>query len=69
MCKCSPTHYVECFENAGNGKKRRYFDHCIYLETISDGRIKIQVINGKRGGKQNVRYVNKEKLIEIYVNL
>lgn len=68
MCKCSPTHYVECFENVSKGKKRRYFDQCIYLETISDGRIKIQVINGKRGGKYNVRYVNKEKLIEMYIN-
>lgn len=69
MSNCVATHYVECFENAGKGKKKRYFDQCIYLETIADGRIKIQVINGKKGGKHNVRYVDKERLIEMYVNI
>jgi phage gp36-like protein len=64
-CKCEPTHYVECFEYAGNNKKRRYFDQCIFLETITDGRVKIQIINGKKGGS-GIRYVSKSRLIDMY---
>ena len=49
----------------GNNKKRRYFDQCIFLETITDGRAKIQIINGKKGGT-GIRYVSKSKLIDMY---
>lgn len=65
--KTEATHYIECFESVGRGKKRRLFQRCIFLELIGEDRVKVRVLSGVRGGGCYLRYVNKDRLINMYV--
>ena len=65
--KAKATHYIECFENVGSGKKRRIFDECIFLEISKNGMAKVEVTKSHKGGKGNMRYVIKDRLIDMYV--
>lgn len=65
--KTNSTHYIECFENAGNGEKRRIFEECIFIEIAKNGKAKVLITKGIKGGEGNFRYVNENKLIEMYV--
>ena len=65
--KTEATHYVECFENVGRGKKRRLFQECVLIRYVGDEMAKVMVINGVRCGIEGVRYVNRNRLINMYV--
>jgi hypothetical protein len=65
--KTNATHYIECFENVGNNEKRRVFEECIFLEIAKNGKAKVKIVKGLRGGTNNIRYVNKDRLLNMYV--
>lgn len=58
------THYLICFENVGNGKKRRYFDLCKILRIGTNGKPYLEVKS--KNGKIVKRYAELERLISIY---
>jgi len=58
------THYLECFEYCGKGKKRRYFNKCRIIGTLDD-KIIICSLSSK-SGKVVLRYVNQNRLIKMY---
>lgn len=66
--KTTATHYIECFESVGGGKKRRLFQECIFLRYHGEDKAVVKVLKGIRGGKGgNLAYVDKNKLIGMYV--
>jgi hypothetical protein len=67
--KTSATHYIECFEYVGSHEKRRIFEECIFIEIAKSGKAKVKIVKGLRGGEGNIRYVNKDRLIEMYVKI
>lgn len=67
--KTNATHYIECFENVGNGEKRRVFEECIFIEMAKNKKAKVKVLKGLRGGDGGVRYVERHRLINMYVKI
>ncbi|MFA5299616.1 MAG: hypothetical protein WC389_15615 [Lutibacter sp.] len=65
--KTNATHYIECFENVGKKEKRRVFEECIFIEMAKNKKAKVKVLKGLRGGDGNIRYVDKDRLIDMYV--
>ena len=66
--KTEATHYIECFEHAGRGRKRRLFQECILLGYVDENRAKVRVLRGIRGGNGgNLAYINKNRLVTRYV--
>lgn len=61
--KLKNTHYIECFKYVGNGKKRRWFQEGAFIEIAKNGKAKVFVRN------RYIRYVDKNKLINMYENL
>lgn len=66
--KTEATHYIRCFESVGGGRKRILFQKCILIGYHGDDMVKVVVLEGVRGGSGgNVVYVNKNRLINMYV--
>ena len=76
--KTEATHYIECFENVGRGKKRRLFQRCVFLGLVGEDRAKVRVLHRVRDGRggdsydliymaNEIRYVKKDRLINMYV--
>lgn len=62
------THYIECFQHAGIGKRKRIFSECQFIKYTDNGnKAIVKVIKGIRGGEGNIRYVDKNRLIKMYV--
>lgn len=59
------THYLVCFENVGNEKKRRYFDLCKIIR-IGKNNKPYLLVKSSRGNKIVKRYGEFCNLIPIY---
>lgn len=67
--KTDATHYIRCFESVGNGRKRLLFQECILLGYCGNGKAKVRVLRGVRGGNGgNVAYIDKRRLINMYID-
>lgn len=57
------------FESVGNGRKRLLFQECILLGYCGNGKAKVGVLRGVRGGNGgNVAYIDKHRLINMYID-
>lgn len=67
--KTKATHYIRCFESVGGGRKRLLFQECILLGYCGNGKAKVRVLRGVRGGNGgNVAYIDKHRLINMYID-
>jgi len=67
--KTEATHYIRCFESVGGGRKRLLFQECILLGYCGNGKAKVRVLRGIRGGNGgNVAYIDKHRLINMYID-
>jgi hypothetical protein len=67
--KTEATHYIRCFESVGGGRKRLLFQECILLGYCGNGKAKVRVLRGVRGGNGgNVAYIDKHRLINMYID-
>ena len=66
------THYLICFENVGNGLKRKIFKRCKIVRTAKTGQKVIEVegtfVNEDKNIKREPyqRYTDADKLIDMY---
>ena len=64
------THYLKCYKYIGNNQKKLTFHECYIISFCEKNKMMRVFITKSNGcGEGKMRYVKKENLIEMFINL